>query len=58
MRIQTLREADVMCIQVIETFEKRIPLDVYGLPAGDYTVKVNGIEAEFNFLQDNSLPEV
>ncbi len=55
--ITTLREADVMCIQVIEAFEQVIPLDVYGLPAGDYTVTVNGIEAEFTFLQDNSLPE-
>jgi len=54
--ITTLREADVMCIQVIEEFEQIIPLDVYELPAGDYTVAVNGIEAEFTFLQDNSLP--
>ncbi|MEE8121109.1 MAG: hypothetical protein V3T55_06240 [Anaerolineales bacterium] len=55
--ITTLREAEVMCIQVIEEFEQNIPLDVYGLPAGDYTVTVNGIEAEFTFLQDNSIPE-
>ncbi len=55
--ITTLREAEVMCIQVIEAFEQNIPLDVYGLPAGDYTVTVNGIEAEFTFLQDNSLPD-
>ncbi len=55
--ITTLREAEVMCIQVIEEFEQNIPLDVYGLPAGDYTVTVNGIEAEFTFLQDNSLPD-
>ena len=55
--ITTLREAEVMCIQVIEAFEQNVPLDVYGLPAGDYTVTVNGIEAEFTFLQDNSLPD-
>ncbi len=55
--ITTLREAGVMCIQVIEAFEQNIPLDVYGLPAGDYTVTVNGIEAEFTFLQDNSIPD-
>jgi len=53
--ITTLREAEVMCIQVIEVFEQNIPLDVYGLPAGDYTATVNGIDAEFTFLQDNSL---
>jgi len=55
--ITTLREADVMCAQVIEEFEQNVPLDVYGLPAGDYIVTVNGIEAEFTFLQDNSLPD-
>ena len=55
--ITTKREAEVMCIQVIEEFEQNIPLDVYGLPAGDYTVTVNGIDAEFTFLQDNSLPD-
>ena len=55
--ITTLREAEVMCAQVIEAFEQNIPLDVYGLPAGDYTVTVNGINAEFSFLQDNSFPD-
>ena len=55
--ITTLREAEIMCAQVIEEFEKNIPLDVYGLPAGDYTVTVNGIDAEFTFIQDNSLPD-
>ena len=55
--ITTLREAEIMCAQVIEEFEQNIPLDVYGLPAGDYTVTVNGIDAEFTFLQDNSLPD-
>lgn len=55
--IMTLREAEMMCIQVIEAFEQNIPLDVYGLPAGDYTVTVNGLDAEFTFLQDNSLPD-
>ena len=55
--ITTLRETEVMCAQVIEVFEQNIPLDVYGLPAGDYAVTVNGIDAEFTFLQDNSLPD-
>ncbi|NOR90970.1 MAG: hypothetical protein GQ524_12040 [Anaerolineales bacterium] len=55
--IMTSREAEVMCAQVIEAFEQNVPLDVYGLPAGNYTVTVNGIEAEFTFLQDNSLPD-
>ncbi len=55
--ITTLREAEVMCAQVLEAFEQNIPLDVYGLHAGDYTVTVNGVDAEFTFLQDNSLPD-
>ncbi len=55
--ITTLREAEVMCAQVLEVFKQNIPLDVYGLPAGDYTVTVNGIDAEFTFVQDNSLPD-
>ena len=55
--ITTVREAEVMCAQVLEAFEQNIPLDVYGLPAGDYTVTVNGIDAEFTFIQDNSLPD-
>jgi hypothetical protein len=37
-------------------FEEIVPLDVYGLPAGSYTVSVNGIEGSFNFDIDN-LPQ-
>jgi inhibitor of cysteine peptidase len=53
--ISTERAAGADCIQVIEPFEQNIPLDVYGLPAGDYLVQVNGVEAEFSFSQDNIL---
>lgn len=31
------------CIQVLAPFEEIIPLVVYGLPAGTYTVDVNGV---------------
>ncbi len=55
--ITTKREADAACIQVIEPFTKNIPLDVYGLPAGEYSVLVNGVGAEFTFNQDNILGE-
>jgi len=41
------------CIQIIEPFEETIALDVYGLPAGTYTVNVNGIEDSFTFDVDN-----
>ena len=41
--LQTL----VACIQVIEPFELSLPLDVVGLPAGEYQVNVNGHEVVF-----------
>lgn len=55
--ITTERDAQANCIQVIEPFEKSIPLDVYGLPAGNYSVSVNGVTTEFTFNQDNILGE-
>ena len=55
--IETAREADVFCIQVEEPFENNIPIDVYGLPAGEYTVLVNGVRTSFTFTQDNILVE-
>ncbi len=41
------------CIQVLALFEEIIPLDVYGLPAGTYTVDVNGVQATFDLEVDN-----
>ena len=43
------------CIQVITPFEVIIPLDVYGLPAGSYTVDVNGVQTTFDLEVDNIL---
>jgi inhibitor of cysteine peptidase len=57
VEITTRRPAQEMCAQIVQPFEKSIPLDVYGLPAGDYSVDVNGVQAEFTFAQDNILPE-
>jgi len=36
------------CRQVLAPFEEIIPLDVYGLPAGTYTVDVNGVQDTFD----------
>ncbi len=36
------------CIAVLEPFETTIALDVEGLASDDYTVKVNGVIAEFS----------
>ena len=43
------------CIQVLAPFEEIIPLEVYGLPAGIYTVDVNGVQATFDLTIDNIL---
>ena len=41
------------CIAVIDPFEIIISLDVLGLAAGTYVVRVNGVTAEFTFNADN-----
>ena len=56
LKIVTSRPADVMCIQVLAPFEKAYPLDVAGLPAGKYTVDVNGVTDTFTLDVDNVLP--
>ncbi|MBU4226970.1 hypothetical protein KKA86_05315 [bacterium] len=43
------------CIQVLAPFEEVIPLDVYGLPAGTYTVDVNEVQGTFDLEIDNIL---
>ena len=42
-----------LCIQVIAPFEEIIPLEVYGLTAGTYTVDVNGVQGTFDLEVDN-----
>jgi hypothetical protein len=44
-----------VCIQVLAPFEEVIPLYVYGLPAGTYTVEVNGVQGTFGLEIDNIL---
>ncbi len=44
----------VACAQVLTPFEVTIPLAMYGLAAGDYTVSVNGHEIRtFTLERDN-----
>jgi len=43
------------CIQVLAPFEETIPLKVYDLPAGTYTVDVNGVRDTFDLEVDNIL---
>ena len=42
------------CLQSTTTFEQAIPLDIAGLPAGEYTVKVNGVSAVFSLSTGQS----
>jgi len=51
--ITTIRPPDAACTQVVVPFEETIPLDVTGLPAGNYTVSVNGIDGSFTLDVDN-----
>ncbi|MGD2158454.1 MAG: NBR1-Ig-like domain-containing protein [Anaerolineales bacterium] len=54
--VTTIRPASDNCVQVLTPFEKIIPLDVVGLEAGRYTVKVNSVTDVFEFSVDNVLP--
>jgi len=43
------------CIQVLAPFEEIITLEVYGLPAGTYTVDVNGVQDTFDLEVEDIL---
>lgn len=53
--ITTVRDADALCTQALVPFEEPVSLDVLGLPAGTYTVKVNGVIDTFTLDVDNVL---
>ena len=44
-------DADI-CAQVLTPFEEQIELDVAGMPAGEITVDVNGVTAQFTLAED------
>ena len=56
----TTRRTNTVCAQVVTFFEQSIPLNVLGLPAGNYDVRVNELIAPFTLAQDNTpdLPPV
>ena len=54
--VMATRPADAICAAIIAEFEKVIVLDVYGLPAGTYTVDVNGVRDTFTLPVDNAMP--
>ena len=45
-----------MCTEALVPYEQAVPLDVAGLPAGVYTVTVNGVSDTFELAVDNVLP--
>ena len=55
IHIITQKPDGLMCTQALVPFEENVALDVYGLPAGTYTVTAGEIETSFTFEQDNSL---
>jgi hypothetical protein len=56
--IMTISPIDQECTDAEVPFQENIPLDVYGLPAGTYTVNVNGMTDTFTFDMDNAPPDV
>ena len=53
IEITTKRPAGAYCTQSIVPFDRTVPLDVYGLPAGNYTVNANGVKAAFEMAVYN-----
>jgi inhibitor of cysteine peptidase len=53
IKIEQTRPEGVSCTQALVPFSKTVSLDVYGLPAGVYTVNVNGVIDTFELTTDN-----
>jgi len=49
----TRQPATGACTEALVPYQETIPLDVAALPAGEYTVNVNGTTATFNLAVDN-----
>ena len=54
--LTTRRPLDAMCTEALVPYEQAVPLEVAGLPAGVYTVTVNGVSDTFELAVDNVLP--
>mgnify|MGYP001047557168 CR=1 FL=1 len=55
--LYTRRPADAICTLALVAYEETIPVDILGLPAGEYVVSVNGVEASFTLDVDNVATE-
>lgn len=54
--VPTVRPADAICTAIAGEFDQTVALEVNGLPAGEYTVDVNGVRVTFTLTRDNRLP--
>ena len=53
----TVEPNEVDCAQSLESFERTVALDIHDLDAGEYTIRVNGMDyGSFQLAQDNRLP--
>jgi hypothetical protein len=50
--LSTRRESRASCVASSRPFERQILLDVVGLPAGAYSVTVNGVQGSFQITKD------
>lgn len=55
--VTTKRPSLAVCTQQLVGFQETVTLDILGLPAGDYTVNVNGVTDTFNLPMDNVSPD-
>lgn len=59
VEIQTKRPLDTDCAQVLSAFDTSFTLQgTDGLPKGDYSVVVNGVETSFTFEVDNFISNI
>jgi inhibitor of cysteine peptidase len=56
IRIETERDAGMMCTQALVPFEETVDLEVRGLAAGTYTVEAGEESATFTLQTDNEIP--
>ncbi|MBP2030860.1 inhibitor of cysteine peptidase [Methanohalophilus levihalophilus] len=53
VEIPTKRPADMACTEAIVPYTVNVPIDVYGIEKGTYTVDVNGVQTTFELQMDN-----
>lgn len=55
LKVITRRPKDAICTMQLAPFEESVALEVKGLPAGEYVVRVGEVEASFTLNADNIL---